>query len=216
VLVTSRDPGRAAAAAEAIAAASGQATGMSLELTDPGAADALVDRALGELGGPDILVNNAGAGLFAASETLAPEDFRHIVELDLVTPFACAAAAARVMLARRDGVIVNISLLTGHVGLASRAAYSAAKHGLEGLTKALAAEWSPRGVRVVSVAPGSWPRTCWRRRWQPEASRRSRSPVARRSAGWPSPRRWPGSLPSWPPPRPPTSPARVFWWTADG
>ena len=57
------------------------------------------------------------------------------------------------MLARGDGVIVNISSLTGHVGLARRAAYGAAKHGLEGLTKALAAEWSPRGVRVVSVAP---------------------------------------------------------------
>jgi 3-oxoacyl-[acyl-carrier protein] reductase len=154
VLVTSRDPGRAAAAADALAAAGGQATGMSLELTDPGAADALVDHAVAELGGLDILVNNAGAGLFAASETLAPEDFRRIVELDLVTPFACAAAAARVMLARGDGVIVNISSLTGHVGLASRAAYNAAKHGLEGLTKALAAEWAPRGVRVVSVAPG--------------------------------------------------------------
>jgi NAD(P)-dependent dehydrogenase (short-subunit alcohol dehydrogenase family) len=54
---------------------------MSLELTDPGAANALVDHAVAELGGLDILVNNAGAGLFAASETLAPEDFRRIVEL---------------------------------------------------------------------------------------------------------------------------------------
>jgi 3-oxoacyl-[acyl-carrier protein] reductase len=216
VLVTSRDPGRAAAAADALAAAGGQATGMSLELTDPGAADALVDHAVAELGGLDILVNNAGAGLFAASETLAPEDFRRIVELDLVTPFACAAAAARVMLARGDGVIVNISSLTGHVGLASRAAYSAAKHGLEGLTKALAAEWSPRGVRVVSVAPGYVATDLRRRRWPREGSRPRRSPLAPRSAGWPSPRRWPGWSPSWPPARPPTSPARVCWWTAGG
>ena len=58
------------------------------------------------------------------------------------------------MLERGGGVIVNVSSLTGHVGLARRAAYTAAKHGLEGLTKALAAEWGPRGIRVVAVAPG--------------------------------------------------------------
>jgi 3-oxoacyl-[acyl-carrier protein] reductase len=57
------------------------------------------------------------------------------------------------MLAAGRGVIVNITSLTGHVGLPRRAAYSAAKHGLEGLTKALSTEWAPRGVRVVSVAP---------------------------------------------------------------
>jgi NAD(P)-dependent dehydrogenase (short-subunit alcohol dehydrogenase family) len=57
------------------------------------------------------------------------------------------------MLASGRGVIVNVSSITGHVGLARRAAYSATKHGLEGLTKTLAAEWSPRGVRVVSVTP---------------------------------------------------------------
>ncbi len=153
VLVTSRDPARAAAAAESLPAAGGRAVGMAVELTEAGAAEALVQGATREFGRLDILVNNAGAGQVAASETLAPEDFRRIVELDLVTPFACAAAAGRVMLAAGRGVIVNVSSLTGHVGLARRAAYSAAKHGLEGLTKTLAAEWSPRGIRVVSVAP---------------------------------------------------------------
>jgi 3-oxoacyl-[acyl-carrier protein] reductase len=155
VLVTSREPERAAAAADSLAALGGRAAGMALELTEPGAAEVMVERALAELGGLDILVNNAGANLVAPSETLSAEDFRDIVEIDLVAPFACAAAAARVMLPReRGGVIVNVSSVTGHVGLAGRAAYSAAKHGLEGLTKTLAAEWSPRGVRVVSVAPG--------------------------------------------------------------
>jgi NAD(P)-dependent dehydrogenase (short-subunit alcohol dehydrogenase family) len=126
---------------------------MAVELTEAGAAQALVERATDEFGRLDVLVNNAGAGQVAASETLAPEDFRRVVELDLVVPFVCAAAAARVMLAAGRGVIVNVSSLTGHVGLERRAAYTAAKHGLEGLTKTLATEWSPRGVRVVSVAP---------------------------------------------------------------
>ncbi len=90
----------------------------------------------------------------AASEEVAIEEFRRVVDLDLVAAFACVQAAARRMFAAGAGVIGNVSSITGHVGLARRAAYTAAKHGLEGLTTALAAEWSPRGVRVVAVAPG--------------------------------------------------------------
>ncbi len=153
VVVTSREHSRAAATAAVIQREGGRATAVAVELDEPGVAQALVDHAVAEFGRLDVLVNNAGAGQVAASETLAPADFRRIIELDLTAPFECAQAAARVMLTAGRGVIVNISSLTGHLGLARRAAYSAAKHGLEGLTKTLAAEWSPRGVRVVSVAP---------------------------------------------------------------
>jgi 3-oxoacyl-[acyl-carrier protein] reductase len=153
VVVTSRRQSRADATAATIEAEGGRAGALEIELTEPGAAQALVDHAQAHFGRLDVLVNNAGAGQVAASETLAPADFRRIIELDLAAPFECAQAAARVMLAAGRGVIVNISSLTGHLGLARRAAYSAAKHGLEGLTKTLAAEWSPRGVRVISVAP---------------------------------------------------------------
>jgi 3-oxoacyl-[acyl-carrier protein] reductase len=153
VVVTSRELSRAAATAAAIDAAGGRASARQVELTEPGAAQALIDHAQAQFGRLDVLVNNAGAGQVAASEALPPADFKRIIELDLTAPFECAQAAGRVMLAAGRGVIVNISSLTGHLGLARRAAYSAAKHGLEGLTKTLAAEWSPRGVRVISVAP---------------------------------------------------------------
>jgi NAD(P)-dependent dehydrogenase (short-subunit alcohol dehydrogenase family) len=153
VVVTSRELSRAAATAAAIDSEGGRASARQVELTETGAPEALIDHAQDRFGRLDVLVNNAGAGQVAASETLAPADFRRIIELDLTAPFECAQAAARVMLAAGRGVIVNISSLTGHLGLARRAAYSAAKHGLEGLTKTLAAEWSPRGVRVISVAP---------------------------------------------------------------
>ena len=113
----------------------------------------MVARTLDELGRLDVLVNNAGAGQVAASETLDADAWQRIIDLDLTAPFHCAQAAAVPMLAAGRGVIVNVSSLTGHVGLARRAAYSAAKHGLEGLTKTLGAEWARRGVRVVSVAP---------------------------------------------------------------
>ncbi len=153
VVVTSREHSRAAATAAAIEDEGGRASAVAVELTQPGAGQGLMDRAQAEYGRLDVLVNNAGAGQVAASETLAPADFRRVIDLDLVAPFECAQAAARVMLSARRGVIVNLSSVTAHTGLARRAAYSAAKHGLEGLTKTLAAEWSPRGVRVVSVAP---------------------------------------------------------------
>jgi 3-oxoacyl-[acyl-carrier protein] reductase len=150
VVVTSRSQERADATAAELG---GDAFGVGAELTDPAAPAALVDRTLARFGRLDVLVNNAGAGQVAASETLAVEDWQRIIDLDLTAPFLCAQAAARPMLAAGRGVIVNISSLAGHIGLPRRAAYTAAKHGLEGLTKTLAVEWARRGVRVVSVAP---------------------------------------------------------------
>jgi 3-oxoacyl-[acyl-carrier protein] reductase len=150
VVVTSRSQERADATAAELG---GETLGVGVELTDDGAADTLVQRALGAFGRLDVLVNNAGAGQVADSETLDLADWQRIIDLDLTVPFRCAQAAARPMLAAGRGVIVNISSLTGHVGLARRAAYTAAKHGLEGLTKTLGVEWAARGVRVVSVSP---------------------------------------------------------------
>jgi 3-oxoacyl-[acyl-carrier protein] reductase len=150
VVVTSRSPERAQATADELGEG---AVGVGVELTDADGPAALVDRALEELGRLDVLVNNAGAGQVADSETLEPAEWQRIIDLDLTVPFRCAQAAARPMLAAGRGVIVNISSLTGHVGLARRAAYTAAKHGLEGLTKTLGVEWAARGVRVVSVSP---------------------------------------------------------------
>jgi len=150
VVVTSRSDERARATADALGEG---AVGVGVELTDPGAPEALVERALAELGRLDVLVNNAGAGQVADSATLELAEWQRIIDLDLTAPFRCAQAAARPMLAAGRGVIVNISSLLGHIGIPRRAAYAAAKHGLEGLTKVLGVEWAARGVRVVSVSP---------------------------------------------------------------
>jgi NAD(P)-dependent dehydrogenase (short-subunit alcohol dehydrogenase family) len=150
VVVTSRSDERARATADALGEG---AVGVGVELTEPGAPAALVERALGHLGRLDVLVNNAGAGQVADSATLELAEWQRIIDLDLTAPFLCAQAAARPMLAAGRGVIVNISSLLGHMGIPRRAAYAAAKHGLEGLTKVLGVEWAARGVRVVSVSP---------------------------------------------------------------
>jgi 3-oxoacyl-[acyl-carrier protein] reductase len=153
VVVTSRSAERARATAAVIEAEGGTALGVASELTAPDAPAALVAHVLDACGRLDVLVNNAGAGQVADSETLALAEWQRIIDVDLSAPFRCAQAAARPMLAAGRGVIVNVSSLVGHLGLARRAAYGAAKHGLEGLTKTLAVEWARRGVRVVSVAP---------------------------------------------------------------
>jgi len=150
VVVTSRSDERARATAGALGEG---AMGVGIELTDPAAPEVLVERALAELGRLDVLVNNAGAGQVADSATLELAEWQRIIDLDLTAPFLCAQAAARPMLAAGRGVIVNISSLLGHIGIPRRAAYAAAKHGLEGLTKVLGVEWAARGVRVVSVSP---------------------------------------------------------------
>jgi 3-oxoacyl-[acyl-carrier protein] reductase len=150
VVITSRSEERAKATAAEIAGA----LGIGAELTEEGGPEALVDRVLDEHGRLDVLVNNAGAGQLGASETLPREVWQQVIDVDLSAAFYCSQAASKPMLDAGRGVIVNVSSLLGHMGLARRAAYSAAKHGLEGLTKTLAAEWARRGVRVMSVAPG--------------------------------------------------------------
>jgi NAD(P)-dependent dehydrogenase (short-subunit alcohol dehydrogenase family) len=150
VAITSRSEERAQAAAADIEGA----LGIAAELTAEGGPEALVERVLDEFGRLDVLVNNAGAGQLGESETLSREVWQRIIDVDLSATFFCSQAAARPMLEAGRGVIVNVSSLLGHMGLARRAAYSAAKHGVEGLTKTLAAEWARRGVRVMSVAPG--------------------------------------------------------------
>jgi NAD(P)-dependent dehydrogenase (short-subunit alcohol dehydrogenase family) len=86
------------------------------------------------------------------------EQFRRVLDINLVGAFIVARAAGSVMLAQRSGSIVNIASIAGLVGIADRVAYNASKHGLIGMTRTLAAEWGGRGVRCNAVCPG-WVKT---------------------------------------------------------
>ena len=106
----------------------------------------------------DVLVNNAGISFIAPAEEVQVEDFRRVLEVNLVAPFLLAKHFGAMMLKQRRGSIVNVASIAGLMGVSDRSAYNASKHGLIGLTRTLAAEWGGRGVRSNAVCPG-WVKT---------------------------------------------------------
>ncbi len=104
---------------------------------------------------PSILINNAGFESVAPSTDVDEATWDRIVDTNLKGAFFCAQAFARTVLARSDtGSIVNVCSLTSGVGIPTAVPYTSSKSGLLGMTRALAAEWAPRGIRVNGIGPG--------------------------------------------------------------
>ena len=102
----------------------------------------------------DVLVNNAGITADGYAAMMSLQKWSLVLDTNLTGAFLCCREVVKVMLAQGDGAIVNVSSVAGVVGTPGQANYSAAKAGLIGLTKSLAGEVSPRGVRVNAVIPG--------------------------------------------------------------
>jgi NAD(P)-dependent dehydrogenase (short-subunit alcohol dehydrogenase family) len=118
----------------------------------------IAEVARGAFGRADVLVNNAGIAHIASAETTTAEDWRRVMDVNLLGPFLLSREVGRMMLDHRSGSIINVASVAGLLGVADRAAYNASKHGLIGLTRTLAAEWGGRGVRCNAVCPG-WVKT---------------------------------------------------------
>ncbi len=134
------------------------AMGFVGDIADEEVVERFVEVVFDRFGRVDVLVNNAGISLISPAEKTSAQDYRRVLEINLVAPFLLAKAFGAKMLEASRGSIVNVASVAGLLGIGDRAAYNASKHGLIGLTRTLAAEWGGRGVRVNAVCPG-WVKT---------------------------------------------------------
>jgi NAD(P)-dependent dehydrogenase (short-subunit alcohol dehydrogenase family) len=135
---------------DAIRAAGGRAEALSLDITDI----ATTAEVLAARGPFDVLVNSAGLARHAPALETTRDDYDAAMNLNLRAAFFLTREVARSLIAAgRPGSLINVSSQMGHVGGPDRAVYCANKHALEGMTKAMALEWAPRGIRVNTLCP---------------------------------------------------------------
>jgi NAD(P)-dependent dehydrogenase (short-subunit alcohol dehydrogenase family) len=142
---------------EALASDLTDALPVRCDLADDDAPAALVDATIERYGRIDVLVNNAGTDNVQPALEQSTDDFRRVLELNLVAPVALAARCAGAMIESGDGgSIVNVASIWGMVGVGQvpDAGYAASKGGLVNVTRELAAQWARQGVRVNAIAPG--------------------------------------------------------------
>ena len=151
VAVVGRDQARAA---EAAAAIGNNARGFAADVSDPASVVALIEAVEKEFGQVDILVNNAGLTRDNILFRLKDDDWDQVLDANLRGAFVAIRAAARGMIKRRWGRIINIASVVGITGNKGQANYAASKAGLIGLTKSVAKELGSRNVLVNAVAPG--------------------------------------------------------------
>lgn len=150
------DRGDADETAAAVAATGRRVHRIRRDLTTATAEDlaAAVDEAIAELGAVDILVNNAGTIRRAPAAEHPAQDWDDVLAVNLDAVFHLSQAAGRHMLARGSGRIINVASMLSFQGGILVPSYTASKHAVAGLTKALANEWAAQGVTVNAVAPG--------------------------------------------------------------
>jgi len=150
VIVVGRDARRGAETVDEITEAGGEARFVAADLEDP----ADIERLAAEVGEIDVLVNNAGRSIWAPTEDMKVAEYDSMFAGNVRAPFLLVAAFAPAMAAKGSGSVINMGSMAGSIGLATGAAYGATKAALAALTRAWTAEYSGRGVRFNTVAPG--------------------------------------------------------------
>lgn len=138
--------------AAALLGENGQA--IAFDVTNLNGIPELVNRIIHQHGQVDILVNNAGINLKKSALEVTDQEFQQIVLTNLTSVFTLTREVAKNMVAKKSGSIINISSMAAQYGLPGVVAYAASKTAIEGITRTLAVELSPHGVRVNCIAPG--------------------------------------------------------------
>lgn len=139
---------------EAVRAIGGQIEQISADLSQADTLDSVFERAVSCFGKIDILVNNAGIIRRAPAAEHSAKDWQAVIDLNLNSVFYLSQLAGRHMLERGSGKIINIASMLSYQGGINVPGYTASKHAVAGLTKALANEWAGRGVQINAIAPG--------------------------------------------------------------
>ena len=182
VVVAGRSRERGEQRAAAIREAGGSAAFSSVDVTSRESFQALRDGVLSEHGRADILVNCAGVNSAVPYEEIAEDDWQRVLDTNLTaTHLGCQAFAPAMAAQEQGGSILNIGSVTAHLPLSRVFAYSASKAAVNNLTKNLAREYAPRGVRVNSLNPGFFPAEQNRKILQPDRVRKimDQTPMAR-------------------------------------
>lgn len=153
VAITSRKQEHLDPTVQELERAGVRALGMAGDVREPAAVEAVVKKVAATLGGIDILINGAAGNFICLAENLSPNGFGTVIDIDLKGTFNVSRAALPHLKVRR-GVVLNISATLQLVGTIGQSHASAAKAGIDALTRVLAAEWGPSGIRVNGLAPG--------------------------------------------------------------
>lgn len=142
------------ATVEAIRAIGGQAEEISADLSNADILEDVFNEARGFFGKVDILVNNAGIIRRTPAADHSAKDWYDVIDLNLNSVFFLCQLAGRHMLERGSGKIINVASMLSYQGGINVPGYTASKHAVAGVTKALANEWAGRGIQVNAIAPG--------------------------------------------------------------
>lgn len=141
--------------AQGINSNGGIATATFIDIADRQSCENLINFTIKEFGQLNILVNNAGIDIIRPAEILLEAEWDKILDVDLKGHFSCSQFAAKQMMQQNTGgSIINISSIASVIGIRGLVAYSAAKGGINQLTRVMAVEWAPYNIRVNAIAPG--------------------------------------------------------------
>jgi 2,4-dienoyl-CoA reductase [(3E)-enoyl-CoA-producing], peroxisomal len=171
VAIASRKPEHLEPAAAALRGNGATVSTVETNVREPEAVARMVERVAADHGRVDILVNNAAGNFYSASAGLSPNAWRAVVETDLYGSFYCAQAVYPLMKAQGGGRIVSISMTLHYRGWPLMAHATAAKAGVDALTRTLALEWAPDRITVNAVAPGPIPTEGVRKAFTPPDAR---------------------------------------------
>lgn len=169
VVIASRKPEHFEAARDQLSRSGASVSSVALDVRDETRVRAVVDEVVQTHGRIDLLVNNAAGNFYAPSASLSPNAWKAVVEIDLYGTFYCSQAVYSAMKAQGGGRIVNTSMTLHYRGWPQMAHATAAKAGVDALTRTLAVEWAPDRIRVNAIAPGPIPTEGVRKAFTPLA-----------------------------------------------